>query len=261
MEPDAFALASPTDDPIKKALDAAKTKQDALNRKLKLVQSQKDLLGRVATGVERCRATTVAFQNTLADLKAYALEAGLRVKDGSLTESKLPRELQPAFLKKKREELLAELARLQATAADAQKKQEALAKVLDEVNKASLAADAAVVEASKNLVLEQKKQALEKTYAGKKPDGLLAELVQMADEDIGLKGAYELALRRFNGREKSAARLQSDLKDLKRPDVKVPNLAREEDVALAARSIQELIGFHAARARKIEAVRADLDAA
>src|SRR5262249_3366371 len=85
----------PTDDPIKKAVDAAKAKQDVANRKLKLVQSQKDLLGRVATAVEGCRATTVAFQNTLADLKAYALEAGLRVKDGSLAESRMPRELTP----------------------------------------------------------------------------------------------------------------------------------------------------------------------
>src|SRR5205823_4098945 len=67
---------APADDPIKKAVDAAKAKQDVANRKRKLVQSQKDLLGRVATGVEGCRATTVAFQNTLADLKAYALEAG-----------------------------------------------------------------------------------------------------------------------------------------------------------------------------------------
>src|SRR5262249_55786335 len=139
---------APTDDPVKKAVDAAKAKQDVLNRKLKLVQSQKDLLGRVATGVEGCRATTVAFQNTLADLKTYALEAGLRVKDGSLDENMLPRELKPAFLEKKREELLAELARLQTMAADTQTKQEALAKVLDEVNKASLAADADVVEAS-----------------------------------------------------------------------------------------------------------------
>src|SRR5262249_37271791 len=186
---------------------AAKAKQDVLNRKLKLVQSQKDLLGRVATAVEGCRATTVAFQNMLADLKAYAFEAGLRVKDGSLAEGMVPRELKPAFLQQKREELLAELARLQATAADAQKRQETLAKVLDEVNKASLAAEAEVVEASKNLALEQKRQALEKTYAGKKPDGLLAELVQMAGEDSGLKGAYGLDIRRFNGRAKSAALL------------------------------------------------------
>jgi small-conductance mechanosensitive channel len=251
---------APTDDPIKKAVDAAKAKQDVLNRKLKLVQSQKDLLGRVATGVEGCRAATVAFQNTLADLKAYALEAGLRVKDGSLAESMLPRELNPAFLEKKREELLAELARLQATAADAQKKQEALAKVLDEVNKASLAADADVVEASKNLVREQKRQALEKTYAGKKPDEVRAELVRMMDEDIGLKGAYELALRRFDGRAKSAAGRRRDLNDLKPPPAKTPNLARAEDVAVAAKSIQELIGFYAARAKKIEELRADLAA-
>src|SRR5262245_49739690 len=45
---------APADDPIKKAVDAARAKQDAANRKLKLVQSQKELLGRVATGVEGC---------------------------------------------------------------------------------------------------------------------------------------------------------------------------------------------------------------
>jgi small-conductance mechanosensitive channel len=251
---------APADDPIKKAVDAARAKQDVVNRKRKLLQSQKDLLGRVATGVEGCRATTVAFQNTLVDLKAYALEAGLRVKDGSLDESMLPRELKPEFLEKKREELLAELARLQAKAADAQKKQEALAKVLDEVNKASLAADADVVEASKNLAREQQRQELEKTYAGKEPDELLAELVRMVDEAVGLKGAYELALRRFEGRTKSAAGRRRDLDGLKPPAAKVPNLARAEDVAIAAKSIQELIGFHSARARKIEELRADLAA-
>ena len=42
---------------------------------------------------------------------------------------------------------------------------EALAKVLDEVHKASLTADAEVVEASKNLVREQKRQEFQKTYA------------------------------------------------------------------------------------------------
>src|SRR5262249_50110263 len=125
---------------------------------------------------------------------------------------------------------------------------------------AALTADAEVVEASKNMVREQKRQELEKTYAGKKPDELLAELVRMIDEGIGLKGTYELALRRFDGRAKSAAGLRSDLDALKPPAAKVPNLARAEDVALAARSIQELIGFHAAGAKKIAELRDDLTA-
>src|SRR5205085_11376057 len=110
---------APADDPVKKAVEAARAKQEVVTRRLKLVQAQKDLLGRVATGVEGCRSSTVAFQNTLDDLKAYALEAGLRVKDGSLAESKLPQELKPEFLEKKKEELLAELARLKAGTADA----------------------------------------------------------------------------------------------------------------------------------------------
>jgi small-conductance mechanosensitive channel len=254
------AAPAAADDPIKKAVDAARAKQDAVNRKRKLVQSQKELLARVATGVEGCRATTVAFQNTLADLKAYALEASLRVKDGSLAKSMLPRELKPEFLEKKRDELVAELARLQGATVDVQKQQEALAKILDEVTKASLGADADVVEASKNLVREQKRQELEKTYDRKKPDDLLAELGRMLDEDIGLKGAYALALRRFHGRADSAKGLRHKLDGLKPPTAKVPNLARAEDVALAAKSIQALIGFHAARAKKIEELRADLAA-
>src|SRR5215470_2192782 len=48
------AAPAPTDDPVKRAVDAAKAKQDVVNRKLKFVQSQKDLLGRLATGVEGC---------------------------------------------------------------------------------------------------------------------------------------------------------------------------------------------------------------
>src|SRR5262249_8688994 len=121
-----------------------------------------------------------------------------------------------------------------------------------------LTADAEVLEASKNLVREQKRQELEKTYALKKSDEMLAELARMVDEGIGLKGTYELALRRFDGRAQSAARLRKDRGGLKAPAGKGPHLARAEDVETAARSIQELIVFYAAAAKKIEELRADL---
>jgi small-conductance mechanosensitive channel len=250
----------PGEEAARKAVDAASAQQDAVRRKLKLVQTQKELLDRVATVLEGCQLSAVAFQNALDDLKAYALESALRVKDGSLAEEKMPGRLKPDFLDKKQRELRDSLAGLKTKSAEVQKGQGAVVRLLEEANKAGLAADAEVVEASRNLVREQQRQELEKTYAGKKPDELLAELSRMVEEGSGLKGAYELALRKFDARATEAARLRKELGALQQPDVKVPRLTRAEDMETAAKSIQGLIGFHAALTKKIEELRTVLAA-
>src|SRR5262249_7967399 len=177
-----------------------------------------------------------------------------------LAEDKVPAGLKPEVLKKKKEALADDLARLKAKAAEARKGQEAVAKLLDEVCKAALAADADVVEASKNLVREQRRQELEKTYTGMKHDHLVAELGKMVEEGIGLKGTYELALRRFNAREAAAARLRKELDALRAPEAKIPQLTRAEDVETAAKSVQQLIKFYAARKKQLEELRAALAA-
>jgi small-conductance mechanosensitive channel len=244
----------------KKALDAAKAKQDVVARKLKLVQAEKELLDRIATTIEACLSAGVAFQNALEDLRAYTLECRLRVKDGSLAEDKVPGGLKPEFPEKKKSALLLELAELKAKVAGVQKEQEAVARRLAEASKAVLAADADVVESAKSLVREQKRQELEKAYAGKKPDEMIGELGKMVDDGIGLKGAYELGLRKVEARVRESTRLRNDLRALKPPDAKVPQLTRAEDVAAAAKSIQKLIDFYAARTKKIEELRAALAA-
>ena len=248
----------PDEHAAEKAVEAAKARQDLVQRKSKLVQAHKELLDRVTTGLDGCQSAAVAFQNALDDLKAYALEAGLRIKDGSLTLDQLPDPLQPESLEKKRRQLTDELARLKAKTANGQKGQEAIAKLLDEATRAGLAADADVVEASKNLARERQRLDLEKGYAGKKPEELVAELARMVDEGTGLKGTYELALRAFHARAAEAARLRNELDALKQPEAKIPQLTRAEDVETAAKSIDELIGFYAGRAKKIEELRAGL---
>jgi small-conductance mechanosensitive channel len=250
----------PAGEDPKKAVDAARTKQDVVRRQLKRVQTQKELLDRVAAGIEACRSAAVAFQNALDDLKAYSLETALRVKDGTLAEDKAPAGLKPESLYKKKRKVSDALAGLQTKSADLQKGQEAVARLLEETNRAALAADAELVEASRNLAREQQRQEVEKTYAGRQPDDLLAELARMVEEGTGLKGTYELALRKFDARAAEATRLRQELETLRGPDTKVPQLTRAEDVETAAKSLQELIGFHAARAKKIEDLRAVLAA-
>src|SRR5262249_32712004 len=60
----------------RKAVDAARARKDVVGRKLKLVQTQKELLDRVTAGLEACRSAALAFQNALDGLKSYALEGG-----------------------------------------------------------------------------------------------------------------------------------------------------------------------------------------
>jgi small-conductance mechanosensitive channel len=249
---------TPEEDAAKKAVDAARTRKDAAQRTLDLVRTQKQLLDRVTSGLEGCKSAALAFQNALDDLKAYALETELRVKDGTLAEDKVPDVLKPEFLQKKRQGVTDDIPRLKRKSVEGRERQGEVARLLEQAGKAALAADADVVEASKNLVREQRRQELEKTYTGKKPDEMVAELAGMVEEGIGLKGTYELALRKFDARAKEAARLRTDLDALRQPRAKIPQLTRAEDVTTAARSIQKLIAYYAARTKKIEKLRAAL---
>src|SRR5262249_16296644 len=246
------------EDAAKKAVDAARARKDAAQSTLGLVKRQKLLLDRVTTDLEGCKSAALAFQNALDDLKAYALETGLRVKDGTLAEDKVPDVLKPAFLQKKRQGVTDEIPRLKRKSGDGRQRQQEVARVLEQAGKAALAADADVVEASKNLLREQRRLELEKTYTGKKPDEMVAELAGMVEEGNGLKGTYELGRPNFARRPKQAARLRTDLDALRQPRAKIPQLTRAEDVTAAARSIQKLIAFYAARMKKIEQLRAAL---
>jgi small-conductance mechanosensitive channel len=239
----------------KKAVEAAKAKQEAVRRQRQLVQAQKDLLDRLAVWLEACRSAAVAFQNALDDLKAYALESSLRVKDGSLAEAKVHAMLKADLLEKKKRELGEELTRLKTKSADVQRGQEAVARLLDQAAKAVLASDAVLVEESRNLAREQQRHELEKAHANKKPDQMIVELARLVDDGIGLKGTYQLALRKFDARAREAAALRKMLDALKPPDVKVPELTRAEDVATAAQALQKLMSFHAARKKSIEGLR------
>src|SRR5262245_13776287 len=101
----------------RKAVEAAKAKQDLAKRKLKLAGAQKELLDRVLAAIEGCRSAAGVFQNALHDLRAYALEADLRVKDGTLPDAKTPDALKASFLEQKKRDLLDDLDRLTTTSA------------------------------------------------------------------------------------------------------------------------------------------------
>jgi small-conductance mechanosensitive channel len=240
------------------ASDAAKAKLEAARRQLKRVQSRKELLDRVSAGMDAGRSAAVAFLNALDDLKPYTIEIGLRVKDGSLPADKVPSELSADALEKNRKGLADEQLKGQQKADDAPKAQAAVARQLEQANKAVLAAEAEVAQAGRALVQEQKRLQMEKAYARTSPDGMLADLARLLEEGDGLKGTYELALSRFNAQAAVVARLRKALDTRKQPEGQITQITRAEDVEVAARSIQELTDFYAARVKAIEDLSAGL---
>jgi small-conductance mechanosensitive channel len=251
---------STAEDKARAAGDAAKVKRDAARRQLKLIQSRKELLDRVAAGLDTGKLTAVAFLNALDDLKPYTIEIGLRIKDGTLAADKIPHELSADALEKKRKDVAADQAKRQLTSADAPKAQAAVAKQLEEANKAVLAAEAEVAQAGRALAQEQKRLQMEKAYGRMNPDAMLADIARLVEEGDGLKGAYEAALSRFNDQTAAVARLRKTLDALKQPEGQIPQISRAEDVEVAARSIQELTEFYAARVKALEDFSAGLTA-
>jgi small-conductance mechanosensitive channel len=255
------AKKEPTDEDVARAaVDGAKAKLEAARRQVKRAQSRKHLLDRVSGGVDAGRSATVAFLNALDDLKPYAIEIGLRLKDGSLAADKVPPELSADALEKKRKDLGADQAKRQQKAADAPKAQAAVARQLEEANKAVLAAEAEVAQAGRTLAQEQKRLQMEKTHARMSPDEMLADLARLLEEGDALKGDYELALSQFNARAAAAARFRKALDAQKQPEGQIPQITRAEDLEVAARSVQELTDFYAARVKAIEDLTAALTA-
>jgi small-conductance mechanosensitive channel len=248
------------EDKARAAEDAAKAKLEAARRQLKQVQSRKELLDRVSAGIDAGRSAGVAFQSALDDLRPYAIEIGLRIKDGSLAADKVPPELSADALAKRRKDLAADQRKQQQKAADAPKAQAAVARQLEEASKAVLAAEAEVVQAGRVLAQEQKRLEMEKSHARMSPEAMLADLARLLEEGDGLKGTYELALSRFRAQAAAVARLRKALDAHKQPEGQIPQITRAEDVEVAARSVQELTDFYAARVKAIEDLSAGLTA-
>ena len=68
------------------------------------MQTRKGLLDRLSAAVDAGQSAGVAFLNALDDLKPYAVEIGLRLKDGTLANTKVPPELSTEALEKRRKQ-------------------------------------------------------------------------------------------------------------------------------------------------------------
>lgn len=237
------------------AVDLAKEKRIVARQRLKLVQARQELLDRVSIRVEAISSASLAFLQALDDVKSFTLEIELRAKDGSLTRDKIPPDLLPGALEKKRKELAAEKDRWKQKIADAPTIRREQSKLLSEANQGVSAAESEVAQAGKTLTHEHQRAELELAYSKKSVDEMLADLTGLVDEWEGLTGTRELSLARFNESGTRRAKLRDAIIALKQPELKLRPITRAEDVEVASRMIQEQINYYSARTKALEDLR------
>lgn len=250
---------SESEDLAKAAVDTAKRKADFTRQKHKLTLAVKQLQSKVAAAVETLQFSVGAFQAAIDDLKPYAVEFDLRIKDNTF-DGKIPIDtrLLPGSLALKRKEIVVGQDRLRDRLAEARRAIETTSKVLEEDEKAVNSAEAEAIEAERTFAREQQRKEIEKKYAGKKPGELLRELNLLVRDGIGLKGTYELAYGQFSTRAAETDKLRQVLGELKQPEVKITEFTRVEDVQLAVKSVEALIAYCNTRMQMIEKLKAKL---
>lgn len=243
-------------DPLEAAragLDRARGRLDALKQRLDRAQAEKALGERAVAAVEGCTTAATAFANLLDDLDAVVVEARLRVEDRTLPADAVPRGLTDEAVAQRKRDLATEQAQWKQKAEAAQKDVQAAGQRFDAAKKAVLDAEAAVAQADRKYARQQKRQEVEKEYAGRSLADLRTELARLHDEEAGLAGAFNLALRHFRASEAAAAEKRDRLKALRPPEAKA---ARPDDLAAGVEAAQAQQRHAAARAEALDALRA-----
>jgi len=243
-------------DPLETAragLDRARGRLDALKQRFDRTRAEKALGERAVLAVEGCTSAATAFANVLDDLDAVVVEARLRVEDRTLPADAVPRGLTDEAVAQRKRDLATEQAQWKQKAEAAQKELQAAGQRFDAAKKAVLDAEAAVTQADRKYARQQKRQEVEKEYADRSLADLRTELARLHDEEAGLAGAFNLALRHFRSGEAGAAEKRGRLEALRPSETKA---TRPDDLAAGVEAAQAQQRHAAARAEALDALRA-----
>lgn len=223
----------------KAAAAASKAQVESLKRRLDRLVVEKSVLEQVSARVDSAQSAAAAFANVLDDLDGYVLELSLRLKDGTLDD--VPSHLTAAGLNKSKDGVQEEQKRLQERARTVRQELDSGRLTLEKARQELLQAEAEYALAARKHGREMNRQEAEKQFADQPFDELLARLEALHEEEVGLRGTFNLALRRFRVRDADAAALRKELSDLKLPAVKIPAVSRAEDVDQAIKAIESQI--------------------
>jgi small-conductance mechanosensitive channel len=238
-------------------LERTRRRLELHKKRLERTLVEKALADRVVGSVDACASAALAFSNVLDDLGAFGVEIDLRVKDRTLPGDAVPKALEREALRQRKQELATEQERWKQQGQAEQAQLAAVNQRVATVRKNVLEAESRVNEATRRYAQEQKQQEVEKEYTGRPAGDLQVALEQMQEEEAGLKGSLNLALRRFKLAESEEAQRSQALTDLKPPPTK-PTTGRPEDMETSVKNAEANLAYLRKRSEALAAGQAAL---
>ena len=250
-------------DVAQQALEYAKKRHEALERKLQLAQSENALLDNYLAQLETGQVAAENFINVIEQLARFLLEIDLRVKDGTLKMSAVPDALNSERLRQQHRQLTAQYDELHWKMELAEQKLPQAAEQVETMKKAVIEATARVFSAEENYAQELTRHTLEEEYAEQTPDSLLAQITNVQEELVWLRGAFNLTRGRFNRAQTQVGRIQQNLDSLTLPEkahaiLQLQPNVRAEEAEQMITAAEEITEYYAGRLEILRQLRSAL---
>lgn len=246
----------------KAASDYAKTRVDAFNRLLELVQAEKTLTDKLIRRSEAAKSAANIFVSAIDGLNLFLLEIKWRTEDGTLTPDKVPDSLNMESLEAQKQNIVAKQDKLERKTETAQEELKTIVSRLEEMKKTLIEAEAQYASLEKRYSLELKQRTLEKKYSALSPERLTAELSELQEERIWLNGAFNLSRVRFGNSQADASGIQKQIEALSPPELPEmlqKGVIRAEEMEQASKQVDEIAAYYSGRMEKLGEFRSALE--
>ncbi len=226
----------------------AKKRLEALQQNLELLRKENALSDAYIRQTESALSASQSLMNTIDSLHLHLLEIRLRVEDGTLSPDKIQDTLRPERLKNLKADLVIRENELRRKSEAAHEDAKQMAARIENVRKTIIEAEARLAAAEKKYSREQKRQTLEKKYAGQPLEKLMAKISEAEEERVLFNGAFNLSHSRFVSSKKKADQLRKEIGTHSKPetekDVQLHSYTRSEEAEQAMKAAEALASYH-----------------
>ncbi len=237
-------------DPMRSSLDKARSamtqarqEHDKALSKIETLQKEKGMWNRLGQSVETSHSASLAYLKTLAGLKPYMVELGLRIKDGTLNAKELGPLPTEESLAKLRDSVNLDLDKLRKQAGTIRESEVQANQRLDAARHDATHKEAQLHQIRRRLKLELTRSEVEKGLEGKKSPDLIKELTHELEQGSEAKRRFDLAYAAFNSQEEAVAKFREKLAAIRQPEGQIGQVSRIEDIDPAIESLRQLITF------------------
>ena len=240
------------------ALNHFKIRFEALKQRLALLEKEQSLLEKKLSQIDAVKLTANRFNSALEKLNLFLFEIGLRIKDGTLKEDKVPDLLSAKQIKSQNQALGAKQDALKIIEKASLTEADVTSKRIQKGKKVVEAAEAHYFSAQEKYAKALKAKELEQEYSAQLPMRLVEVLTELQEERAWLKWMYHQEKDQFKKSQTHIAQMQNKLEKLSAPEKAEINIIHTEEALKAAEVVKKTINYYDTRIEKLRALRLKL---